>query len=473
MGHVLISAAHKSSGKTMVTTGLVRALALRGRNVATFKKGPDYIDPKWLGEAAGKPCYNLDFHTQSDDEIKALFAEHAGTADITIIEGNKGLHDGVDVEGSNSNAALAKMLGAPVILVVDASGITRGIAPLLKGYEVFDTSITIAGVILNKVMGPRHEEKLIAAVERYTDIPVLGAIRRNAKLAVDERHIGLIPSNEHPAARARIDTLAEEITAQVDLDRIEAIAAGAPEPLSTTAHETTRVRPDVRIAIAKDPAFGFYYADDLDALKKAGAQLVYFNALNDVYLPTCDGLFLGGGFPETQMKKLEANKTLRTRIKAAVEAGLPTYAECGGLMYLSRSISWHQDSHQMVGVIPADSTMYERPQGRGYVHLRPTEDHPWNISDVACIYDGDYVPAHEFHHSRLENIDTDLTFAFEVLRGQGVDGTHDGIVMHNMVAGYAHLRSTNRCHWAEAFTAFVRQKKQQRGGAPSPAQIAG
>ena len=173
-----------------------------------------------------------------------------------------------------------------MILVVDASGITRGIAPLLKGYEVFDTSITIAGVILNKVMGPRHEEKLIAAVERYTNIPVLGAIRRNAKLGVDERHIGLIPSNEHPAARARIDTLAEEIAAQVDLDRIEAIAAGAPAPLGAPAHETTRVRPDVRIAIAKDPAFGFYYADDLDALKKAGAQSVFFNALNDVHLPT-------------------------------------------------------------------------------------------------------------------------------------------------------------------------------------------
>jgi len=373
----------------MVNTGLVRALAWRERTVATVKKDPDYIDPKWLGEAAGTPCYNLDYHTQSDDEIKALFAEHASAADIAIIEGNKGLHDGVDVEGSNSNAALAKMLAAPVMLVVDASGITRGVAPLLMGYRMFDENVNIQGVILNKVMGPRHEEKLINAIERYTDIPVLGAIRRNAKLGVDERHIGLIPSNEHPAARARIDTLAEEIATQVDLDRTQATAAGATDPPGAPTHETTRVRPDVRIAIAKDPAFGFYYADDLDALKKSGAQLVYFNALNDVYLPTCDGLFLGGGFPETQMQKLEANKTLRARIKAAIEAGLPTYAECGGLMYLSRSISWHQDSHEMVGVIPADSTMHDRPQGRGYVHLRPTANHPWNATDAACTYEGD------------------------------------------------------------------------------------
>ena len=473
MGHILVSAAHKSSGKTMVATGLVRALAARGKTVATFKKGPDYIDPKWLGEAAGRPCFNLDFNTQSDADIQALFAAQSHASDIAVIEGNKGLHDGVDVEGSNSNAALAKLLGAPVILVVDCSGITRGIAPLLMGYQTFDPDVNIAGVILNKVMGPRHEQKLVAAVERYTDIPVLGAVKRNAKLGVDERHIGLIPSNEHPAARARIETLGEQIAEQVDLDKIEAIANTAPAQPTQDSPPAERVRPDVRIAIAKDAAFGFYYADDLDALKQAGAQLVYFNALNDVYLPTCDGLFLGGGFPETQMKKLEANKTLRNRVKAAIDAGLPTYAECGGLMYLTRRISWHEDSHDMVGAIPGDAVMYPRPQGRGYVHLKPTAAHPWTQDGGALDISGDYIPAHEFHHSRLENIDGDLTFAFEVLRGHGIDGRFDGVVINNLVAGYAHLRSTERCRWAEAFTAFVRRKKLERGAAPSPAQIAG
>jgi len=473
MGHILISAAHKSSGKTMVTTGLTRALAMRGRTVQPFKKGPDYIDPKWLGEAAGRPCYNLDFHTQSDTEIQSLFARHATQADISIIEGNKGLHDGIDVEGSNSNAALAKMLGAPVILVIDTIGITRGIAPLLKGYEIFDPEVNIAGVILNKVMGPRHEEKLIAAVERYTDIPVLGCVRRNPKLGVDERHIGLVPSNEFPAARARVETLAEQIAEQVDLDKIEAIAATAPAPIAPAHSPAKRKRPDVRIAVAKDAAFGFYYQDDFDALKQAGAQLVYFNTLNDVYLPTCDGLFIGGGFPETQMKKLEANKRLRGRIKAAIEAGLPTYAECGGLMYLSRSISWHEDTHEMVGAIPADALMHSRPQGRGYVHLVPTDSHPWNALDDACAFDGEYIPAHEFHHSSLENLGDDLNYAFTVLRGQGVNGSQDGIIINNCLAGYAHLRATSRCHWAEAFTAFVRKKKQERNGAASPAQAAG
>jgi len=207
MGHILISAAHKSSGKTMVSTGLARALSARGLAVQPFKKGPDYIDPKWLSDAAGRACFNLDYHTQSDDEIKALFASKADDADFSLIEGNKGLYDGVDVEGSNSNAALAKLLGAPVILVVDASGITRGVAPLLMGYRLFDKDVDIQGVILNKVLGPRHEDKLIQAIERYTDIEVLGAVRRNAHLGVDERHIGLVPSNEY-AGSARTHRLA-------------------------------------------------------------------------------------------------------------------------------------------------------------------------------------------------------------------------------------------------------------------------
>ena len=472
MGHIFISATHKSSGKTMVTTGLARALKLRGHKVQTYKKGPDYIDPKWLGEASGQPCYNLDFHTQSDDEIRALYGDKSQGADITIIEGNKGLHDGVDVEGSNSNAAMAKLLGVPVILVIDTSGITRGVAPLLQGYVNFDPDLNIAGVILNKVMGPRHEEKLRAAVKRYTDVPVLGCVRRNPRASVDERHIGLIPSNEHPTARTRIETLAEQIAEQVDLDQVEAIANAAPAPL-VQPREQERIRPNVRIAVAKDAAFGFYYPDDLDSLKQAGAQIVYFNAINDVYLPTCDGVFLGGGFPETQMKALEANKTLRTRLKAAIDAGLPVYAECGGLMYLSRSISWHEDKHDMVGAIPGDTTMHPRPQGRGYVHLVPTDTHPWKTTEADCAFEGDHIPAHEFHHSSLDNLDGEHTYAFEVKRGHGIDGIHDGIVVNNLVAGYAHLRSTSRCKWAEAFTAFVRQKKEERNGAPSPAQIAG
>lgn len=455
----------------MVATGLVRALAARDLNVQPFKKGPDYIDPKWLGEAAGRPCYNLDFHTQTQDDILALFAAKGEAADISVIEGNKGLYDGVAVDGSNSNAALAKLVGAPVVLVVDASGITRGVAPLLMGYQAFDPDVNIAGVILNKVVGPRHEDKLIQAVERYTDIPILGAIKRDEHLGVDERHIGLIPSNEHPHARDRIETLAETVSEQVDLDRIIDISKTATSPPKDTAPlQPAPDRRDVRIAVARDAAFGFYYADDLEALERAGARIVYFNALHDVYLPTCDALFLGGGFPETQMDDLSANKTLRRRIKAAIEAGLPTYAECGGLMYLSRSITWNDNQRDMVGAIPGDAVMHPRPQGRGYVELKATDRHPWAVSgDAADVI----VPAHEFHHSSLENLENDLDYAYEVVRGRGVTGNHDGIVINNMVAGYAHLRDTGRCRWAEPFVRFVRDCKAARNGAQSPAQVAG
>jgi len=470
MGHIYISAAHKSSGKTMITTGLARAFADRGVCVQPFKKGPDYIDPKWLGAAAGRACLNLDFNTQSEDEIKALFARHALGAELSLIEGTKGLHDGVDVEGSDSNAALAKLLKAPVILVLNTTGLTRGIAPLLLGHQAFDQDINIAGVILNMVQGSRHEDKLIKAIERYTDIPVLGTVRRNANLNVNERHLGLIPHNEHPAAQARIETVAQQVAEQVDLDRIHAIANTASAPALTSPYVLNTDRSDVRIAVAKDAAFGFYYEDDLESLRNAGARIVYFNALHDVYLPTCDALYLGGGFPETQMAKLEANKTLRTRIKAAIEAGLPVYAECGGLMYLSRSISWHAEYHEMVGAIPADTRMNATPQGRGYTRLIPTKDHPW--AEIKGGLSGP-IPAHEFHYSNLENIDSDLTFAYDVERGQGVDGLHDGILVHNVVANFTHLRDTSRCPWAKAFTAFVRTLKAERGKAPSPAQVAG
>jgi len=471
MGHLYISAAHKSSGKTMITTGLARAFVNKGVSVQPFKKGPDYIDPKWLGESAGRPCFNLDYNSQSHREVQDLFGRYALQADISLIEGNKGLHDGVDLDGSNSNAALAKHLKAPVVLVVNALGITRGIAPLLLGYQAFDSDVYLAGVILNNVKGPRHEEKLVKAVRHYTDLEVLGIVHQNPLLTLDERHLGLRPHNEHPDAQAHIEMLAAEIDAQVDLCRLQAIANTAPAPSPIAAPPLTLPeRRDVRIAVAKDAAFGFYYEDDLEALQRAGARIVYFNALNDVYLPTCDALFLGGGFPETQMAKLEANKTLRVRIQAAVEAGLPVYAECGGLMYLSRSISWNDERHEMVGVIPADTTMKPIPQGRGYTQLTPTENHPW--PGIGNDLNGP-IRAHEFHYSSLENIDPNLTYAYDVERGQGVDGQHDGIVIHNVVANFSHLRDTSRCAWAKAFTAFVRQLKADRGNAPSPAQVAG
>ncbi len=446
MPRFFISAAHKSSGKTVVSTGLAAALS-QTQDVRSFKKGPDYIDPMWLGAASGQPCYNLDFNTMPAPELLALYTSRA-RGDIALIEANKGLYDGVSLDGADSNAALAKLLKAPVVLVIDTVGTTRGIAPLLVGYQAFDPEVNIAGVILNKVGGPRHEAKLRAAVEAYTDIPVIGAIGKHAALEIGERHLGLTTPEETGALRATIDEIGRIVGGAVDLDKLRRIAASAPV-LPPNIQPTSKRAAQIKIGIARDTAFGFYYADDLEALEAAGAELVFFNTLHDARLPQIDGLFIGGGFPETQMKKLEANGALRADIKAKIEAGLPTYAECGGLMYLCKSLSWHGETCKMVGAVQGDAVMNARPQGRGYTRLKSL-DGLWPA--------GSEVLAHEFHYARVDNLPADTEFAYQVLRGHGIDGKNDGVLAHNMQAGFCHLRHCDATPWATRFVEFVSRK---------------
>src|SRR5512139_1857033 len=374
---VFISAAHKSSGKTTLTLGLCAALHARGHLVQPFKKGPDYIDPLWLGMAAQRPCYNLDFHMMQRAEIEQQFARAAGGARISLIEGNKGLYDGLDLDGSNSNAALAKLLDAPVVLVIDARGMTRGVAPLILGYQAFDPEIRIAGVILNNLGGSRHESKLRAVIEHYTDVEVIGAVQHDPAMQIAERHLGLVPANEQQAALERIRQVGERVAAQVDLGRLLAIGDGAPDLDIALPAAAAAPAERVRVGIAHDPAFGFYYGEDLDALRAANVELVEVDTLHAQALPDVDGLIIGGGFPEVFMAELEANDALRGSIRSAIESGLPTYAECGGLMYLSRSLSWQGQTRRMVGVVPGDTVMHERPVGRGYARLQPTGDDRW------------------------------------------------------------------------------------------------
>lgn len=461
MPRILVSAAHKSSGKTTVTVGLCAALTAQGQTVQPFKKGPDFIDPMWLGQASGRACFNLDPYLTTPDRIVACFTEHAAQASISIVEGNKGLYDGLALDGSNSNAALAQLLGLPVVLVLDARGMTRGVAPLILGYQAFDSRIRIAGVILNQLGGARHESKLRAVIEHYTDVPVLGAIAHDPGLAVVERHLGLMPSHELDDAQQRVRDIGERIAAQVDLPRLLQIAASAaPLPASPTptafSTMTTGSQPRVRVALALDKAFGFYYPDDLLALEQAGAEIVPFDTLQDTCLPELDGLLIGGGFPEVFMSQLEANVALRSNIRRAIEAGLPVYAECGGLMYLARTLRWKDKVYDMVGALPADVVMHQRPVGRGYVELAQTPDAPWPVTATATST----LRGHEFHYSSLENVAADLKFAYCVLRGHGVDGTHDGIVYRNVLASYAHLRSDSGSDWVQGFVDFVRKNKK-------------
>jgi len=461
MAHFLISAAHKSSGKTTLSIGLCAALAESGSIVQPFKKGPDYIDPMWLSRASQRPCHNLDFYTMQQEEIIATVAKYSANADITVIEGNKGLYDGLDLDGSNSNAALASLFKAPVILVLDARGMTRGIAPLILGYQSFDNDINIAGVILNQLGGSRHESKLHAVIEHYTDVKVIGSVYKNPELSIEERHLGLMPSNEDDSADRKIEQIRDIVKQQVDLDLLRNIANQAPELPQSNLPESTpiQITKPLKIGIVQNDAFGFYYPDDLDALTSTGAELVSIDTIRDTQLPGIDGLFIGGGFPETRIKELTSNQNLRQQIKTALENGLPCYAECGGLMYLSRSLSWQDQSGEMVGFIPADCVMHKAPQGRGYIKLEETLHHPWSPFKPSPE---PVIAGHEFHYSALENLSPDVKFAYQVKRGSGINGKSDGVVINNTLACYAHLRDTASNHWAQRFVQFVQQCKHTK-----------
>lgn len=464
MARLYLSALHKSSGKTVLTAGLAAAMRKRGRCVRTFKKGPDYIDPMWLGEASGQACINLDYHTMTAPQILGALRAGSRSADLTLIEGNKGLHDGVAVDGSNSNAALAKLTRSPVILVVDTQGMTRSIAPLINGFIDFDREVEIAGIILNQVGGPRHESKLRAAIETYCEPPVLGAVSRHADATVDERHLGLTPTMEHEQAAELLGRWRQLAEDGLDLDGIERIASTAPEPSPVAGPAPSAApvsAPQVTIAIARCEAFAFYYPDDIDHLQNAGARIVTFDPLRDSNLPDADALFIGGGFPELHLEALEANKSLRQTIRAKVSNGMPVYAECGGLMYLADRIEFAGQRRTMVGALTGHVRMHEKPQGRGYVQLRRAASHPWPASRQAGAQDP-VIAAHEFHHSSIEGLPADAAFAFEVLRGTGVNGRQDGLVRHNLLASYSHRRDIDGTGWTREFVDFVIERTRTR-----------
>lgn len=452
---IVVSAPHRSSGKTTLSIGLCAALAKSGMVVQPFKKGPDFIDPMWLTAAAGRDCRNLDLFMMGETAILTSFQRGATGADFSLVEGNMGLYDSTDLEGKGSTADMARSLKAPIILVVSTRNLTRSVAPLLLGFQQFEPDIDIAGVILNKVSGPRHESKLRAAIERYTDLEVLGAVRRRPEAGIIQRHLGLKPAREELGAAAVIDTIAAIIADAVDLDRIREIAAAAPPLAPLQLPELQVPTPTIRLGVAQDQAFTFYYPENFEALQAAGAQLVPFSPLADSELPEVDGLFIGGGFPEVFMAELEANSRLRGAIRGAIERNMPVYAECGGLMYLSRAMSWQGRSREMVGALPCDIVMHEKPRGHGYMKLQATGAGDW-------FSQGLKLKGHEFHYSEVVNLG-DVQFAYRVERGSGVDGEHDGILYRNVLASYTHLHSLGSPGWAEGFVDFVRRARAARG----------
>ena len=436
----VVAALRGGSGKTTITLGLIQALTDRGLSVAPFKKGPDYIDPFWHSEAAAATCRNLDPFMMGRDQVTASFAHHSRGFDAAVIEGNRGLYDGMDSAGSQSTAELAKWLGAPLVLVVDCSMTSRTVAAVVMGCRDFDPDLNLAGVILNPVANPRQEGVVRQAIERYCGLPVLGAVPR-LKLNLPQRHMGLVPPQEHAEVADALHRAARLVAGHVDVDALWEIMGRAPAlgpsgPPRGLFPEGGSPRPaEVTIGVVRDAAFGFYYAENLEALANHGARLVFVSAIEDEALPSLDALYIGGGFPETHAAALQANQSFRRSLQQAARDGLPIYAECGGLMYLGRRLIVDQHPYDMAGVLDIDFEMQAKPQGHGYTVCRVEADNPFLAPGIS-------FRGHEFHYSKpLPLPGADLAFAYRVERGRGVKKGQGGLVWNRVLGTYHHVHA--------------------------------
>lgn len=445
---LVMAALRGGAGKTTLSLGLIGAWKKCGRKVSPFKKGPDYIDSAWLSLGAGKPCHNLDTFLMGRREVRRSFGRNAEPGGFSLIEGNRGLYDGVDPEGSHSTAELAKLLEAPVILILDCHKITRTAAALVLGCQNLDPQVDIQGVILNQVAQSRHEKILRASVEQSCHLPVLGAVPRLEGYPFPERHLGLVPPQEHLWVQEALDRATEIAEKYLDLNQLWGIAEHA-KPF-TGAKEEERLLP-LRseglnrpvIGVVKDSAFQFYYPENLEALADRGARVIEVSAVQERELPPVDALYIGGGFPETHAQRLADNVSFRQSLRAAVEGGLPVYAECGGLMYMGESLTLDARRYPMVGALPVAFGMEKRPQGHGYTLLEVEKDNPF-------FGKGTLLKGHEFHYSRPLWLKEDqAVFICRVKRGMGIDGKRDGLCYKNVLATYTHLHALGCQEWAE------------------------
>jgi len=453
-GCLLISSPQGHSGKTIVTVGLCNLLTQRGFLIQPFKKGPDYIDPSWLTIAAGRICRNLDLFLVPKEKLIQTFEQACEKADLATVEGAMGLYDGLDDQGTT--AEIARLLNIPVVLLVNTSRMTSSIAAMVMGYQHFQPETNIAGVLLNYVSGIRHENKLRNAVEKYCKIPVVGSIPRDANLHIPERHLGLIPSRESEEADQSVKRLGEKLESYLDVEQILSISkrfkmpSPSPGPVKDKGR---REGPQVKIGVIFDQVFNFYYPENLEGLRQWGADLVFINSLQD-RLPQVDGLYVGGGFPEFFLEKLEKNKELRQDLWKEIDQGLPVYAECAGLMYLSQKIHWQGRSYEMVGAIPAEVEVSEKPEGHGYVMAEVMDENPLFPIGLS-------IRGHEFHHSKV-SIKKDVKFAYQIRRGHGIDGQRDGVLYKNIFAAYTHLHALGTPSWAEAFVSLAAKEGKFR-----------
>jgi cobyrinic acid a,c-diamide synthase len=463
---IIIAALRGGSGKTILSVGIIAAWQKLGRTIAPFKKGPDYIDAGWLALAAGRPCFNLDSYLLNQEDNLRSFLSHSLNADFAVIEGNRGLYDGIDLEGSTSTAELAKLLKSPVVLCVDSTKITRTMAAIISGCLQFDADVMIKGVILNRVAGSRHQKKLQDSIEHYCDLPVLGAIPKLDKEHFPERHLGLVPTFEHSWARDSITAISEIVRQHVDLEEIARIGrAAVPLPpddenrdYAKKAPAQTSIKtkgpPPPRIGIIRDSAFQFYYPENIEALTAVGAEVIFFSPLTGQKFPEVDAVYIGGGFPETHAQRLAENIGFRQELKTLADDGLPIYAECGGLMYLGEKLVLSGKSYVMAGVLPLVFDFYPRPQGHGYTVATVTAENPYYEIGLE-------IKGHEFHYSRVSKwTGSDNNLVFRMKRGAGISKDRDGILYKNVLATYIHIHALGTPGWAPALVRnAIRYKK--------------
>jgi cobyrinic acid a,c-diamide synthase len=458
---ILIAALRGGSGKTVISVGIIAALAKQGKTVAPFKKGPDYIDAGWLALSAGRPCYNLDNFLIPEAKIIESFLRHSRGSDIAIIEGNRGLYDGFDIAGETSTAELAKLLHTPVILCLDCTKATRTLAAVVLGCLKFDADVQLRGIILNHVAGKRHQENIRKNIEYHCGIPVLGAVPKLKKQNFPERHMGLIPTPEHNSGFDSVSDIADVIAEYVDLDAVDQIACNADRlnfrnDFSGCDDSDEIIEIDTEsptIGIIKDSAFQFYYPDNIEALKTAGASIVYISPFAGDDFPNVDALYIGGGFPETHAERLAEKEGFRKKLKVMAENGLPIYAECGGLIYLGEKLILKDKSYPMAGVLPLVFGLCKRPQGHGYTIIEVEGENPF--FKVGAEFRG-----HEFHYSHVlecPNGKSDMVFSMK--RGSGIREHKDGFVYKNVLATYTHIHALGTPEWAQSLVKNAKEYK--------------
>ena len=468
---ITIAGLKGGSGKTTLSLGLIAAFRKKGMKVIPFKKGPDYIDGGWLSTAAGTPCYNLDTFLISESRIIPSFVNHAKSADIAVIEGNRGFYDGMDEQGTHSTAELAKMLKSPVLLIVDCTKATRTIAAIISGIQKFDAGVEIKGVILNYIAGSRHESIIRNSIEKYCNIPVLGAFPRIKEENFPERHMGLVPFQEHIGAQKAIDKAFETTEKYIDVDAVLKIAnearqlevGGQESRMQDSGYkiQDNHASSGVKIGVIRDSAFQFYYPENFEELEALGAEIIEISALKEKSLPDIDALYIGGGFPETHAIALAENSDFRDSLRKAIEKGLPVYAECGGLMYLGESLVIDGRTYPMTGIFPFSFSLEKKPQAHGYSIAEVQKANPY-------YPEGAVLKGHEFHYSRVINPEAvsefntrNIYFSFGMKRGEGITDKLDGLCYKNVLATYTHTHALGTPEWTSGMIKMAEEYKRR------------